>query len=179
MPGDFALAELSEGDKERIVVLLAQFKRPAEVAAIMREEHGLDLGTPKEAVDQVMRYDPTRATFRADREKWGPIFEAAREAYTTDLKQVVVANQSWRLNELHDLYTRAKGLKNFKLAAELLEQIAKECGGALTNSRELNVNNNARTMSSEDRAAALGSLLAEALDKRKAATMSPGSATAQ
>lgn len=167
------MAELSEADKERIVVLLGRFKRPAEVVAIMAEEHLVETD-----IKQVITYDPTKATFRADREKWEPIFNAAREAYTTDLKQVVVANQSWRLNELHDLYERAKKLKNFKLAAELLEQIARECGGALTNTRELNVNN-ARTMSSEDRAAALGALLGEAMDKRKQAQLDAGSATKQ
>lgn len=157
------MAELAEADKERIVVLFGRFKRPAEIVTIMAEEHGVETN-----VDQVLRYNPQHASFRADRDKWEPIFNAAREAYITDLKQVVVANQSWRLNELHDLYEKAKKTKNFKLAGEFLEQIARECGGSLTNTRELKVEDGrrAREMDTEDRRSLLGSIIAEELAKR-------------
>lgn len=160
------MAVLTEADKEAIVILLARFKRPAEVVAIMREEQELEL-----TVQQVRTYDPTNPRFEADRDKWEPIFNAAREAYTSDIKQVVVANQSFRLNELHDLYNRAKKAKNLKLAAELLEQIARECGGALTNSREVNINDQRpRSMSQEDRAQLLGSMIAEAMSRQATQT---------
>jgi hypothetical protein len=147
-------------DKEQIVVLLGQNKRPFEVVAIMREERGVET-----SVDQVLTYDPRSSRFKADREKWTPIFEAAVEAYANDIKAVVVAKQTWRLNELHDLYKKAKAAKNIKLAAELLEQIARETGGNFTNARELNINDarKARELSPEDRAAALGALLSEAI----------------
>jgi hypothetical protein len=162
MGGFRNVAELAEADKERIVVLLGRFKRPVDVVQIMLEEHGVEV-----THDQVTRYNPQHAAFRADRDKWEPIFNAAREAYVTDIKAVVVANQSFRLNELHDLYKRAKSGKNYKLAADLLEQIARETGGALTNQRELTVNGNkARNMDSDDRRSLLGSLIAEELSKR-------------
>jgi hypothetical protein len=56
-----------------------------------------------------------------------------------------------------------------KLAAELLEQISRECGGAFTNERHVNVADarKAREMSTEDRVALLGSIIGEALDKKK------------
>lgn len=157
------MAELSDADKERIVVLLGRFKKPADIVAIMREEHGVETD-----VDQVTRYNPQHTGFRAERDRWEPIFNAARDAYINDLKQVIVANQSWRLNELNDLYDRAKKAKNYKLAAELLEQISRECGGSFTNQRELKVDGRrAREMNTEDRAAMLGSIIAEAMDKAK------------
>lgn len=153
------MAVLTEAQKEAIVVQLARYRRPAEVAEFMREEHELEL-----TVQQIRTYDPTNLRFEADRDKWEPIFLAAREAYITDVKQVAVANQAFRLNELHDLYSKAKKAKNWKLAADLLEQIAREVGGAMTNSRELTVSDGrrARDMSDEDRVAMLGSIIAEA-----------------
>lgn len=170
------MAELSDQIKEGIVIQLARFRRPAEVAVWVREEFGLDLGDT--AVQQIVKYDPSRPAFEAG-EKWRPIFEAAREDYLTNVKAVPVANQGYRLMILQKGIDDAVSKKNWRLAADLSEQAAKEVGGVLTNTRELNVNNNARTMSSEDRAAALGALLSEALDKRKQQAMSPGSATAQ
>jgi hypothetical protein len=159
------VAVLSEPHKEAIVVQLARFRRPAEVVAFMRDEHELEL-----TVQQVRTYDPTNPRFEADRDKWEPIFAAAREAYIADMKQVTVANQAFRLNELHDLYGKAKASKNYKLAAELLEQIARECGGVLTNRRELDVSDSrrARDMSTDDRRALLGSIIAEELARQSA-----------
>lgn len=158
------MAELTEAEKEQIVLYLARYKRHAEVVELMRDEH--EVAT---TVQQVRNYDPTHPRFEASRDKWEPIFLAARDAYIHDLKQVAVANQAFRLNELHDLYAKAKKQKNYKLASELLEQIAREVGGALTNTRELNVNDarKARDMSSEDRAAVLGTIIAEEMQRRK------------
>lgn len=158
------MAVLSEAHKEAIVIQLAHFRRPAEVVEFMREHHELDL-----TVQQVRTYDPTNPRFEADRDKWPPIFEAAREAYITNVKAIPIANQAFRLNELADLYDKAKKQKNYKLAAELAEQAAREVGGVLTNSRELNINDGrkAREMSPEDRAAALGAIISDAMAAAK------------
>lgn len=158
------MAVLTDDFKREIVLQLARFRRPAEVVEYMRDVHDIEV-----TVQQVRTYDPTNPRFEADRDKWEPVFNAAREAYTSDIKQVVVANQSWRLNELHDLYAKAKKAKNHKLCADLLEQISRECGGAFTNSRELNVNDARKpaNMDSEDRKAMLGAIIGEAIDKLK------------
>jgi hypothetical protein len=158
------VAVLSEPHKEEIVIQLARFRRPAEVVEYMRDEHEIEL-----TVQQVRTYDPTNPRFEADRDKWPPIFEAARKAYIEDVKLVPVANQAFRLNELHDLYKKAKKAKNMKLAADLLEQIAREVGGVLTNSRELNINDarRAKDMTPEDRRTMLGSIIAEELAKKR------------
>lgn len=127
------MAELAEHHKEAIVLLFARFKRPAEVVEAMRDEFELEL-----TVQQVRTYNPEHPQFEVG-EKWRGIFEAARKAYIEDVSQVPVANQGFRLNELHDLYLKAKKQKNLKLAAELMEQISKECGGVFTNVRDLNL----------------------------------------
>lgn len=158
------MAEFSETDKERIVILLARFKRPAEVVAIFKEEFGIETD-----VQQVRIYDPTHPQFRAG-EKWRPIFEAARKEYIEDVSKVPVANQAYRLNLLQEGIEAAKKAKNWKLVAELSEQASKEAGGVFTNVRDLNVNDSrqrARDMTHEDRLAYLASVLTEALDKRR------------
>ncbi len=158
------MAEFSDEDKERIVLLLARFKRPAEVVAIFKEEFGIETD-----VQQVRTYDPTHPRYEAG-EKWRPIFEAARKEYIEDVSKVPVANQAFRLNLLQEGIEAARKAKNWKLVAELAEQASKEAGGVFTNVRELGINDNrqrARDMSSEDRLAFLAGVLTEALDKRR------------
>lgn len=155
------MAELSEPHKEQIVVLLAHFRGAAEVAVAMKNDHGLEL-----TVQQIVKYDCAKPSYEAG-EKWRPIFEAARQAYLEDVKTVPAANQGYRLQMLQEGIEAARKAKNWKLLSDLLEQAAKEVGGVLTNTRELNVNDSRRVkdMSSEDRKAMLGSILAEELAK--------------
>lgn len=160
------MAELSNIHKEAIVVALARFRSPTEVAAMLKADFELDLG--EHAVQQIVKYDPTRPAFEAG-EKWRPIFEAAREAYINDVKLVPAAGQAYRLNTLQEGIEAAKKAKNWRLVADLLEQVAKEVGGVLTNSRDLNINDGrrAKDMTTEDRRSLLGSILAEELAKAK------------
>jgi hypothetical protein len=161
------VAELSEQHKEAIVVQLARFRKPAEVAVWFKAEFGIDLG--EHAVQKIVKYDPSRPAFEAG-EKWRPIFEAARQDYLENVKAVPVANQGWRLQTLQEGIDAARTAKNWKLVAELMEQAAKEVGGVLTNERNVNVSDarRARDMSSEDRAALLGSIISEALATKQA-----------
>lgn len=158
------MAELTDQQKEEIVLLLARFRGPAEVKVAMQTEHGLDL-----PLQQIVQYDPSRPAYTAG-EKWRPIFDAARKMYLEEVAAVPIANQGFRLNELNELYQRAKKAGNLKLAAELAEQAAKEVGGVLTNARELNIKDGRRPrdMTPEDRTAAIGALISEALEQRKA-----------
>jgi hypothetical protein len=153
------VAELTHAQKETIIVLLAEFRSPSIVVAHMREEHGLEL-----SIQQIVKYDPTRPSYDSG-ESWRAIFNVAREAYLRDISKVPIAHQAYRLNVLQEALGAAKKARNWKLAAELLEQAAKEVGGALTNSRDVNISDQrrARDMSSEERRQALGSILAEAL----------------
>jgi hypothetical protein len=110
-----------------------------------------------------------RASHFAAGDKWREIFAAAREDYLTNVKAVPIANQGFRLQLLSEGIEAARKSKNWKLVAELTEQAAKEVGGVLTNSRELNINDGrkARDLDSEDRKMLLGSIIAEAVEARK------------
>ena len=121
------MAELSEQQKEAIVTLIARFTRPADVVVHMREEWGVEIDR-----FQVRAYDPTNPRYEAG-DKWRCIFDAARATYLTDVGKVPIAHKGYRLNQLQGLFDRASISGNIALAGGMLEQAAKEIGGALTN----------------------------------------------
>lgn len=157
------MAELSDEMKTFIVTAHAQFRRPAEIIAMMWEEFEVRVER-----DQVVRYNPTRACYQGAAE-YRELFEQARKAYIEDVSSEPIANQGFRLKELRDLYAKAKKAGNFVLAAQLLEQVAKEVGGALTNERVHRSDGRPMQpgmMSAEERRVALLDLLTSALAGR-------------
>lgn len=157
------MAELEHHQKEQIVVLLAKFRTPSEIAALLKQEAGIDL-----TVQQISKYDPSRTAFDAG-ERWRPIFEAARKQYLTAVEDVPIANQGYRLQLLQEASDAARRARNWKLMAELLEQAAKEVGGVLTNQREMAVADfrPVRAMTAEERIQQLGLLISEAIQRTK------------
>jgi hypothetical protein len=167
------MAELSDDDKMTIVQQIACFRGYAEVVAFMRAEHSVETD-----VQQVRTYDPTNPRFEAG-EKWRPIFEATRKAYIEDVSAVPIANQGFRLNELHRLYVEALKAKNRKLAADLMRQAAEEVGGALTNQRRVDMHRvGPSELAPDERRNALVDLLSRALAKDGKSVVE-GTATAQ
>lgn len=158
------MAELDHAEKETIVSMLAQFRAPAEVASFFRSEYGITL-----SLQQIVKYDPTRSSFEAG-DKWRSLFDCVRSRYLGDIAAVPIAHQAYRLNLLQEAVDAARRSRNWKLLCDLLEHGAKEVGGALTNERKLALNGNAdpplREMSSSDRAALLGRIVADALARR-------------
>ena len=77
----------------------------------------------------VEAYDPTKRAGRHLGARWRTVFDARRAAF--------LAHKSVRLRELDRLFHRASRISNLALAAALLEQTAREMGGAYTNRREI------------------------------------------
>jgi hypothetical protein len=125
---DGDVAKLTEEQKTFIVRRLACFRSPTEVCLDVEEEFGVQLTR-----DHVRTYNPLQVQVS---KKWAVLFEATRKAFVEEVGQEGIAHQSFRLRELADLYRRAKNRKNDVLAAQLLEQAAKEAGGAFTNRRD-------------------------------------------
>jgi hypothetical protein len=122
------MAKLTEDQKRRIVQELACFRTPSEVAAIVKEEYGVEPSR-----QQVREYNPRQVEVAP---KWRELFDATRKAFLADQADIGIAQPSYRLRELQDWYLQAKKSKNGPLAKDLLEQAAKETGGAYTNKRE-------------------------------------------
>lgn len=122
---------LNREQRRFVVVRLACFETPTEVAAAVKEEFGLEVER-----QLVARYNPEARGSETAKE-WRLLFAETRRAYIEDLAGVAIAGQAFRVRELEKLYTQAKRSRNSKLAAEILRQAAEELGGVYTNTRAL------------------------------------------
>lgn len=110
-----------------IVERLACFDKPTEIADAVKEEFGIVI--PRQ---QVEVYDPLKG---CKTKKWVELHAATRKAFLDTRAGLAITHRAWRQRELEDMVRKAKKQKNYKLAAELLEQAAKEEGEAFTNHR--------------------------------------------
>lgn len=165
------MAELTHQQKREVTLMLACFKKPAEIVRELRETHGIEA-----TIRQIMSYDVAGAYYEAG-EEFRPLFEAARKAYVHDIAVVPIAQAAFRLNELQKLFDGAVLAKNRVLAASLLEQAAKDSGGVFSNVR-VNVPGDAADLSVDERRARLAALFDRSLGHDKAQT-APTTDTAQ
>jgi hypothetical protein len=122
------MAALKPDVKAFIVQALACFDTPSIVVEAVQKEFGIKI-TPQ----QVESHDPTKVSGRGLAQKWVDMFNATRERFQNEISDIPIANKAYRLRVLDRMATRAEGMKNLALTAELIEQAAKECGDAYTN----------------------------------------------
>jgi len=122
---------LSPDVKTYIVQQLACFDTPSQVAEAVKAEFG------QEVSRQVVEgHDPTKKAGRKLAQRWVDLFNATRERFRNDTADIPIANKAFRLRALNRMAVRAEGIKNMALAAQLIEQAAKETGGAYTNRQQ-------------------------------------------
>jgi hypothetical protein len=126
------MAALKEEHKLLIVQALACFDTPTQVAESVKEEFGIELTR-----QQVARYDPTKVAGGDLSKKLRAVFEETRKAFLESTASIPIAQQSFRLRALQRLYEKALKSGNVVLAAQYLEQAAKESGGLFTNKQRL------------------------------------------
>lgn len=126
------MAALTESVKLAIVQALACFDTPSQVSKAVKQEFGIEV--PRM---QVAQYDPTKQAGRNLSKKLQAVFEATRASFLSDVSTIPIAQQAFRLRVLHRSMSKAEESGNISLVAQLLEQAAKESGGAFTNRREL------------------------------------------
>jgi hypothetical protein len=124
--------ELPDEVKTFIVTALACFDTPSVAAAAVKEEFGLTVSR-----QAVQAYDPGKRAGKDLSEQWRALFAAAREKFIAETAAIGIAHKSVRLRMLDRMAASAEGKGNLVLTAALLEQAAKEDGGAFTNRREL------------------------------------------
>jgi len=125
------MAKLDDRAKLHIVQCLACYDTPSQVAESVREEFGITVTR-----QQVQAYDPSKTSGRDISKKLRDVFNETRKAFLEETAKVPIASQVFRLRNLQRLHEQATARKNLQLAAALLEQAAKEVGGAYTNRRE-------------------------------------------
>jgi hypothetical protein len=123
--------ELPGHIKAFIVQRLACFDRPAQVVKAVKEEFGLDVSRQR-----VHFYDPTSRAGQALHPELKELFTETRAKAKKDLDSIASYHQAIRLRRLDEMIGKAIELGNMALAAQLLEQTAKESGGAYTNKHQ-------------------------------------------
>jgi len=125
------MPHLTEEQKIFIVRRLACFHTPTEVAEDVKEEFGIEI-----AREHVRSYNPLQVEVA---EKWREIFDTVRKAYREQVLDVPIANERYRLQERQFWYEREKGRKNPNpaVAQEILDQAARDTGGAFTSRRDV------------------------------------------
>lgn len=122
---------LPEDVKRHIVVALAAFDTPSQVAQSVKEEFGLEVS--RQAVEG---HDPTKRAGRKLALKWRTLFEESRRAFIEDMSAIAISHRATRLRALNRMATKAETMGNMSLAAQLHKQAAEEMGNAYTNKRE-------------------------------------------
>lgn len=126
------MVKLTEPQKDFIVKELAMFDTPSDVVASFREEFGVTLERT-----QVAKYNPTQRAGRDVSKKLRAIFEATREAWLKECSEVGVMHKSYRLRSLDRLHRKMQANGNAGMQLQVLEQAAKESGGAFTNKQSI------------------------------------------
>lgn len=126
------MARLTEQQKLFITQRLACYDTPSTVVDAVKEEFGLEMTR-----QWVQQYDPTKVAGRQLSKKLTREFEATREKFLEGTSGIAVSHKSVRLRRLERMADKAEWMRNYALAAQLLEQIAKECGDAFTNLRKV------------------------------------------
>jgi len=125
------MAKLTEAHKRFIVQALACWDTPTEVAQALKEEFGVEAHRA-----QIAQYDPTKASGKDMAQKWRDLFAVTRERFRAEVAEIPIADQAFRLRSLGKIHARYMERGNLVAAAAILEQAAKEAGGAFTNRRE-------------------------------------------
>jgi hypothetical protein len=115
--------------KTFIVQRLAMYDTPQQVADAVKDEFNVDV------VRQHVRiYDATQTK---SAKKWRALFNSTRKQFLEKIADIPIANRAVRLRRLERMAVAAEAKGNRPLAAQLLEQAAKEVGDTFTNRREL------------------------------------------
>lgn len=155
-----ARGKLTDEVRTFIVQALACFDPPSVVVVAVKKEFG-EVVSPQ----AVEAYDPTKRAGRILSKKWRELFAATRKAFLEDTSKIGIAHKAVRLHRLQRMADKAESMSNMALAAQFLEQAAKECGDAYTNRRQISGPNGgplelvASTMTAKEAAAAYESTL--------------------
>ncbi len=126
------MATLTEDQKVFIVQALACYDSPSTVAAAVKDQFGVIVSR-----QQVESYDHTKASSKGVAKKLVALFDETRERFVEGVAAVPVAKKVYRLRVLQRALERAEKQGNSGMVLQILEQAAKEEGGAFTNKREL------------------------------------------
>lgn len=122
------MAALKPEVRAFIVQELACFDTPSQIVESVQKEFKVQVTR-----QQVASHDPTKVAGKGLAQKWVDLFNRTRDRFLNEISDIPIANKAYRLRVLDRMATRAEGMKNLALTAEIIEQAAKEYGDAYTN----------------------------------------------
>lgn len=125
-------AKLNTEIRTFIVQSLACFDGPSTVVKAVQDEFGITVTR-----QSIETYDPNKRAGKGLAPKWCTIFEETRAAFLEGTSRIGISHRAVRLRGLQRMAEKAEAQGNMVLASSLLEQAAKEMGGAFTNRREV------------------------------------------
>lgn len=152
------MAVLQREVKAFIVQALACFDTPSQVAEAVQKEFGLTITR-----QQVESHDPTKTSGKCLAKRWVTLFHDTRKRFRDDTADIPIANRAFRLRALGRMAERAESVKNLALAAQLMEQAAKETGGAYTNRQQVDLSSADGSMSPKAAPTGVDAALVQAL----------------
>jgi hypothetical protein len=126
------MAALSKLVKAFIVDSLAAYQKQKAVADAVQAEFGITVTR-----QQVDAYLPGSVSAKSLSQEWIDRFHASRKAFLENIDAIPVTHKAVRLQALQRMAEKAEDQGNMVLAAQFLEQIAKECGDAYSNRRRV------------------------------------------
>ncbi|EPL9763668.1 DUF2280 domain-containing protein, partial [Klebsiella pneumoniae] len=117
------MAALKPEVRAFIVQELACFDTPSQIVESVQKEFKVQVTR-----QQVASHDPTKVAGKGLAQKWVDLFNRTRDRFLNEISDIPIANKAYRLRVLDRMATRAEGMKNLGMTAQLLEQAAKEVG---------------------------------------------------
>lgn len=132
-----AAPALTEAHRAWIVTKYATYARTYEILREFEEEFGFAIPG-----NRCRNYDLSGVETEDEAKakgvlKWMPLFRETRERFNASVTAIPIASATYRVKKLDQMFDAAFAKRNYKTAAQLLEQAAKETGGMFTNKREL------------------------------------------
>ena len=126
------MPRLDDRVKEFIVVQLACFDTPTQVSDSVKEEFNIVVTR-----GAVQYYNPESVAGRKLHQRYRDLFYATRKRFKDGEMDTPISHQQYRLRVMQKLANKAIEKGNGVLALQILEQAAKDHGGAYTNKREV------------------------------------------
>lgn len=163
---------LNDEQKTWIVTQWAMMVPIAQILKGFEEQFGAKI-----SANQARDYNPVTARTRGKTVvKWKMLHDHIRHKFLTKIAEIPIANAAVRLHRLEQLCVGAMSKGNAPLAAEIIEQAAKEVGGLFTNKRELeghienkHNHNHSHDFGAEEARGMLGDFLAKAVQAAQGA----------
>jgi hypothetical protein len=126
------MAAITEEAKVYIITALACFDEQKQVIKDVKEKFGFTVSH-----QQVGAYDPATVSGKRLSKQFKELFKTTREKFLADTSSIPIANAAVRLRILQRHVNLADQRNNTAMVASLLEQAAKETGGAFTNKQKV------------------------------------------